>query len=106
MDKHSPAGGLVKAAEEMEQRAFAASGWPAESHSLSGKYLEIDSIQDRNRAFFVAHPDIFGAENRCRAFGCGSSLLVECGVATQSEAPPLRAPAWHRTQDKALRPRR
>ena len=89
---------IVEAAEEVQERALAATGGAAEGDGLCRKGFEIDAVKDLDGAVFVALPEAFGAQDRRRLCGLPFWMRwgVESGMATQSEAPPLREPAWHR----------
>ena len=69
---------FVESAEEVEQRAFAAAGRPAESDGLALRSLEVDATKHGDSAVVVALPHVFGAEN---------DLSVErsCGEAAHSK---------------------
>jgi hypothetical protein len=55
--------GFVEATEEMEQRAFAATGGAAEGDGLAGDGFEVDALENFNGAVVVTLANAFGSKD-------------------------------------------
>ena len=102
VDDDAAAVGCVESAEEMQQRAFAATGGSAERDGLALRGFEVDAAENRDGAVVVALPHVFGAEDNVIA----ASRVVWSRLLIRSEAPPPDGCAWHRRPDRARRRRR
>lgn len=72
VDEDAAAIGLIETAEEMEECAFAAARGAAEGDGLAFDGLEVNTLQDSDRAVVVALPEVLSTENdaaRCVGLG-------------------------------------